>query len=345
MTADALARELGISPSTLRSWLRRAYPREQGDRGRPWELTDEHVDAARERWNGGAVAVSAAPVVRTLPRSARPAQRPARSPRRGAAPDPFARPPETPRDYVLGLCDDVLAETGRRAHHFHWLARWAPPGTRPQTLPVDAYYPRNRLVVLYRDGHQRHDKLRRELIAAHGLELVVLGPQLLRDGRRGPTGDREADRTRLAFHLGDRIAIRHREESATGIVRAAQSVSRAWQFQSATLAVTLMVLGVLIRAAFDGQSQAGLGAGTSLLIFGVVLDLYARVLGTLVAAGSRQPIWSAACAVFGSPAVAAHAIRCRRGPLGADPFALVSLTALIAVFALLGALVARGIGW
>jgi penicillin-binding protein 1A len=49
MTPQELARELGISPATLRSWLRRRYPRPGGERGR-WYLTDEQVAAARGHW-------------------------------------------------------------------------------------------------------------------------------------------------------------------------------------------------------------------------------------------------------------------------------------------------------
>jgi len=47
-TPAALARELGISPSTLRAWLRRTYGRADG--ARRWVLTSEQIAAAGRRW-------------------------------------------------------------------------------------------------------------------------------------------------------------------------------------------------------------------------------------------------------------------------------------------------------
>jgi penicillin-binding protein 1A len=48
-TPAALARELGVSPSTVRAWLRRTYGRPDG--ARRWFLTAEQVAAARARWS------------------------------------------------------------------------------------------------------------------------------------------------------------------------------------------------------------------------------------------------------------------------------------------------------
>lgn len=45
-----LAAELGISDKTLRSWLRNHFPRSPELHGSDWELNDEHVAAARDRW-------------------------------------------------------------------------------------------------------------------------------------------------------------------------------------------------------------------------------------------------------------------------------------------------------
>ena len=50
MTPRELADELGISPGTLRAWLRRRYPRPGGGRRGRWHLTDDQVAAARARW-------------------------------------------------------------------------------------------------------------------------------------------------------------------------------------------------------------------------------------------------------------------------------------------------------
>ncbi|HEY3069274.1 MAG TPA: transglycosylase domain-containing protein [Gaiellaceae bacterium] len=50
MTPQELARELGISPAAVHSWLRRRYPRDGASRGRRWYLTEEQVTEARARW-------------------------------------------------------------------------------------------------------------------------------------------------------------------------------------------------------------------------------------------------------------------------------------------------------
>jgi hypothetical protein len=50
MGTDELARELGISPSALRAWLRREFPRSPEEQGRPWRLQNGQIEAARSRW-------------------------------------------------------------------------------------------------------------------------------------------------------------------------------------------------------------------------------------------------------------------------------------------------------
>ncbi len=51
MTPTELADELGISPKTLRQWLRDNWPRTAP--GSAWILTDDQVAKARERWPEG----------------------------------------------------------------------------------------------------------------------------------------------------------------------------------------------------------------------------------------------------------------------------------------------------
>jgi len=78
---------------------------------------------------------------------------------------------------VLVLCDRVLGEIGRRCHLFSWLRA---PGSGPEEwLPVDAYYPGNRLVVICREEPTEHDRLYTELVPAHGLRLLELAPSEL----------------------------------------------------------------------------------------------------------------------------------------------------------------------
>jgi hypothetical protein len=50
MRPKELARELGISPRTLRAWLRMTYPRDARDGGRPWVLTGAQRGCPRGRF-------------------------------------------------------------------------------------------------------------------------------------------------------------------------------------------------------------------------------------------------------------------------------------------------------
>src|SRR5436305_8903798 len=79
-----------------------------------------------------------------------------------------------PAATLLDLCDRQLKEVGRRRHLFAWLR---PPGPGTQDwLVVDAYYPGNRLAVIYREQPAEHDEIYRELIPAHGLRLLEVVP-------------------------------------------------------------------------------------------------------------------------------------------------------------------------
>jgi hypothetical protein len=71
----------------------------------------------------------------------------------------------------------VLGEVGRRAHLFSWLR--APDAEPIDWLPVDAYYPRQRLVVLFDLERSPHAELYGRLIPAHGLRLLSLEPDAL----------------------------------------------------------------------------------------------------------------------------------------------------------------------
>jgi hypothetical protein len=86
---------------------------------------------------------------------------------------------------ILALCDQLLGEVGRRRHIFAWLR--APDGPAEEWLPVDAYYPGRRLVVICRD---RPEEMFEQLVPAHGLRLLKLEP-----GRLG--GDRDQVRRML----------------------------------------------------------------------------------------------------------------------------------------------------
>jgi hypothetical protein len=50
LTPSVLADELGVSPKTIRAWLRHVYPRDPAAAWTEWSLTEDQVDAARERF-------------------------------------------------------------------------------------------------------------------------------------------------------------------------------------------------------------------------------------------------------------------------------------------------------
>jgi hypothetical protein len=81
-------------------------------------------------------------------------------------------PPSLPVPAILLMCDRLLDEIGRRHHLFAWLRR--PGGPDQGWVPVDAYYPGNRLVVVCRNTPEADDALFDELVPAHGLRLLRL---------------------------------------------------------------------------------------------------------------------------------------------------------------------------
>jgi predicted site-specific integrase-resolvase len=50
MTPNTLADELGISPTTLREWLRKVFTRPEELKGTHWYLTPTQIRAARSRF-------------------------------------------------------------------------------------------------------------------------------------------------------------------------------------------------------------------------------------------------------------------------------------------------------
>jgi hypothetical protein len=81
------------------------------------------------------------------------------------------------RTQILDLCDRIVGEIGRRAHIFGWLRgadddRW---------LTVDAYYPGQRLVVVFSDVRDADGALIAERVPARGMRLLQVSPPELGD--------------------------------------------------------------------------------------------------------------------------------------------------------------------
>jgi hypothetical protein len=64
-TPSGLAMALGVEPKALRGWLRKAWPRETA--GGRWELSDEQIVAARERFAGPSALVAELPTTAPPP--------------------------------------------------------------------------------------------------------------------------------------------------------------------------------------------------------------------------------------------------------------------------------------
>lgn len=259
MTPRALAQELGISSSTVRSWLRDAYPRPPGERG-PWVLSDEQVAAARTRW--GRLAAERRVREAEVAREAIAALQ-ARAPAAPAAPVP-ARPTGPPAPAAVAAAphpestrDALLDAVGRAPH------RARPP--RP-----------------------------------------VLEP---------PPRRRPADTPERR-----------------------QAVSRGWQIEASVFALALILGGLLPLGLVTSVSPAWIGAGASMVAFGIALDAYARALGGYVAHRAGERGWMWGCVLGGAPVVLVHAVVRRAGePAVFEAAPLVALGALVLVFTLLGA--------
>lgn len=80
---------------------------------------------------------------------------------------------------VLNICERILGEPARRRHLFAWLR--APGSAADEWLPVDGYYPGNKLVVVWHETPGATDSVYSELVPAHGYRLLELTPQAVGD--------------------------------------------------------------------------------------------------------------------------------------------------------------------
>jgi len=349
------------------------------------------------------------------------------------APSRVAATAELPADLILSLCDRLIGEVGRRRHLFSWLR--APGGGADSWLPIDAYYPGHRLVVLCRSEEAPEDPLVDDLVPKHGLRLLRISPAQLgtdvpvvelrlarmvdaltppplrregegtgggegvlaravgsmsRAGRsRGAadgsssrpagiegSGPARADGSRAARADGSQAARADgsRASGADSSRAATATPSRASFASPSRAPAAAVVAAVGPRAAYAGPRSlvaarparaavpakpeavaAGVVAGMLLaaicllevylgvfkvaiarghvvLGIGIATDACARAIGTIAASRTRRRGWAWACAIVGSPAVAAASFQ--RAPKGVHDDAL-TLARLLSVLALI----------
>jgi hypothetical protein len=251
-----------------------------------------------------------------------------------------------PAPTILAMCDRVLGEVGRRRHMFAWLR--APGSAADEWLPVDAYYPRARLVVMCHAAPGPHDGLYRELVPAHGLGLLTLHPDVLGD-------DAAAVEAALAARIFD---LEHIPRTAPAEARpaarapAADPPAPSWTpvkvertavapavEQGIGLLVGLALAVVLIAEIYLAVISAAFGAGRVMLGLAIALEACSRALGTVAAARAGERAWACACAVGGAPVVAWFAFLRPSGRVEVEPAPLAGLLAgLAAVVAALALL-------
>lgn len=242
--------------------------------------------------------------------------------------------PSLPATTILAMCDRVLGEVGRRRHMFAWLR--VPGSAADEWLPVDAYYPRARLVVMCHGGSGPHDGLYPELVPAHGLGLLTLNPEVLGD-------DAAAVEAALAAKIFDLEHVPRpgrRETSAapgdppapswTPVKVERATVAPAME-QGLGLLAGLALAAILIVEVYLGVVQVAFSAGRVMLGFAIALEACSRAIGTVAAARSGARGWAGACAIGGAPFVAWFAFRRRSAEVEVESAALAGLLAGLAV--------------
>jgi len=238
---------------------------------------------------------------------------------------------------ILAICDRLLDEVGRRRHMFAWLR--APGAGAGEWLPVDAYYPRARLVVMCGAARDAHDTLYRELIPARGLGLLILDPDGLGD-------DPDAARATLAAKLFDLEHLPGRTpvpgQAGATTPPTSPTPEPEWtpvKVERMAVAPAVeqgvgMVLGLALAVVLIAEVYLDVvyvfGAGRVLLGFAIALEACSRALGTAAAARAGERAWALACAIFGAPAVAWFALRRRSGGAEVEPAPLAGLLAGLA---------------
>jgi hypothetical protein len=244
-----------------------------------------------------------------------------------------------PVSTVLDMCDRLLGEAGRRRHMFAWLR--APGAAADEWLPVDAYYPRARVVVMCRPAGDPHEGIYRELIPAHGLGLLRLDPDVLGEDQ-GAVEAALAARIFDLEHVARAPAPTPRQASrapAAGEppeptwtpVRVERTAVVPALEQGVGLLVGLGLAVVLIVEVYLGVVEVALGAGRVMLGFAIALEACSRALGTVAAARVGERAWACVCAIGGAPFVAWFAFWRPSGRAETEPAPLAGLLAGVAV--------------
>lgn len=247
-----------------------------------------------------------------------------------------------PISSIVSLCDELVGEASRRHHLFAWLR--PPGGDAEEWLPVDAYYPRRRVVVVCRTERTGDDQLYRELVPQHGLQLLVLTPSELgidragaRDrlaemlaalsepdarplGPRAPTPPPAAAAPPMPRHpeaarpqqgrdaRQPRASLNRRRPPSTGN----RSPARAAKPEGSWVVVGLALAFALAAELYVAVVVVALGAGLVLLGVVIGLDAFARAAGAIAAERSGSKGWSWACVIGGAPAAVLFAVHQRR---------------------------------
>lgn len=218
---------------------------------------------------------------------------------------------------ILDLCDRVVGEPGRRQHLFAWLR---PPGAGPEEwLPVDAYYPAHRLVVVCRGRDEEPEGAYSELVPAHGLRLLELSPREL-------DGD-PAEALRMMISALGPVAS---PAIATSAPVPGQHVAGGDQVDHG-FALSLALAVVLFIELYLGVARGALDHGHLVLAFALALDACARTVGMIAARRADSPDWAWGCVLIGSPLVVAF----WRTDRSTEPAPLAGLLAVVAMLALL----------
>jgi hypothetical protein len=186
---------------------------------------------------------------------------------------------------ILDLCDRALGEPGRRRHLFTWLR--SPDSGPEEWLPVDAYYPSHRLVVVWRERPSPSDSLLAAQVPAHGLRLLQLSPTAL-----------DADPAVSLRRMIANLAPPPEAEPSRPRAATQQSSGRPLDY-GLGLGVVLAV--ALFIELYLGVARGALDHGHWVLAFALAIDACARVSGVVAARRARAPDWAWGCVLLGSP--------------------------------------------